>query len=148
MKVILMTDCKKERAIKMVKKKEKKNREEKAVRRETAGAGEICGDKFCPIHGLHKLKLRGRVFEGKVMKKLHSRIVIQFERMKYIKKYERYDKRKTKLHVRLPKCMEDKISVGDLVRVAETRPISKMIHFVVVELVKGGGGAKSGETKK
>ena len=94
-----------------------------------------CSDRLCPIHGDKKLKLRGRTFEGAVVKKLHGRVTIYFERMMKVPKYERYEKRKTKLHARLPSCMQDEINVGDRIQIAETRPISKMIHFVVVKVV-------------
>lgn len=93
-----------------------------------------CTDKDCYAHG--NLKLRGRVFEGTVIKKFHKRVVIEFERMVYVRKYERYKKSKTKIHARLPVCIEDKVNVGDLVRVQECRPLSKIIHFVVVAKIK------------
>lgn len=99
-----------------------------------------CSDKICPTHGTNKLKSRGRIFEGKVIKKLPHRIVIQFERMLKIPKYERYEKRKTKIHARVPACMDEKVKEGDLVQVAETRPISKTIHAVLIKI--------KGETKK
>lgn len=95
-----------------------------------------CTDKFCPFHGKKKLKLRGRTFQGDVIRKHSGRLTIQFERMIKILKYERYEKRKTKIHARLPDCLNNKISEGDLVEVAETRPISKTIHFVVTKLIK------------
>jgi small subunit ribosomal protein S17 len=95
-----------------------------------------CTDKFCPIHGAQKLKTRGRSFEGLVVKKLPGRVTIQFERMVKIPKYERYEKRKTKIHARLPDCMKQDINVGDLISIDETRPISKTIHFVVNHVVK------------
>lgn len=109
----------------MVKKIEKK--QEKVVE---------CNDKFCPIHGSQKLKTRGRSFEGTVIKKLPGRVTIQFERMIKIPKYERYEKRKTKIHARLPDCMKHDLDVGDLILIDETRPISKTIHFVVNKVVK------------
>jgi len=96
-----------------------------------------CADKFCPVHGEKKLKIRGRIFEGEVIKKHHGRVTIQFTRMFKIRKYERYEKRRTKIHARLPQCMEEDINVGDLIQVAETRPISKMIHFVVIKKIGG-----------
>jgi small subunit ribosomal protein S17 len=99
-----------------------------------------CRDRFCPTHGKDKLKLRGRTFEGEVVKKLPGRVSIQFERMVSLPKYERYEKRKTKLHARLPSCLEDSVFVGDRIQIAETRPISKMIHFVVSKLIKSSGG--------
>ena len=40
-----------------------------------------CKDRLCPKHGDRKLKMRGRTFEGTVIKKLHGRVTIQFERM-------------------------------------------------------------------
>lgn len=119
-----------------------KKKTEKVIDREkkkkTAGAVE-CADKFCPFHGEKKLKLRGRIFQGKVIKKLPGRVVIQFERVLYIRKYERYEKRRTRLHARLPDCMKDGVNVGDLIQIAETRPISKMIHFVVNKVIRRKG---------
>ncbi len=101
-----------------------------------------CKDRLCPIHGDKKLKMRGRIFQGEVFKILPGRVSIQFERMLKLHKYERYEKRKTKIHARLPDCMRESISVGDLIEIAETRPISKMIHFVVVRVIKKVEGKK------
>jgi len=95
-----------------------------------------CQDKDCHIHG--SLKARGKIFKGKVIKKFHKRVVIEFERMSYIRKYERYAKSKTKIHARLPICMEEKINIGDEITVQECRPLSKIIHFVVIGKVGGG----------
>jgi small subunit ribosomal protein S17 len=96
----------------------------------------VCNDRLCPVHGDRKLKMRGRTFEGAVIKKLHGRVTIQFERMLKLAKYERYEKRRTKIHARLPDCMKDDVAVGDLIQIAETRPISKTIHFVVSKVIK------------
>jgi small subunit ribosomal protein S17 len=95
-----------------------------------------CKDRLCPTHGDRKLKMRGRTFEGVVVKKLPGRVTIQFERMMKLPKYERYEKRSTKIHARLTDCMKDDANVGDLIQISETRPISKMIHFVVSKIVK------------
>ena len=92
-----------------------------------------CGDRNCHLHG--NLKVRGRIFEGEVTKKFPKRIVIEFERMIYVRKYERYKKSKTKIHARLPICMEKDIQVGDLIKIQECRPLSKIIHFVVIEKI-------------
>ncbi|MCR4284891.1 MAG: 30S ribosomal protein S17 [archaeon] len=104
-----------------------------------------CKDKLCPIHGERKLKMRGRTFDGVIIKKLPGRVTIQFERMIKVPKYERYEKRRTKIHARLPDCII--AGVGDLVQVAETRPISKMIHFVVSNVIKKSMEASSNESK-
>ena len=95
-----------------------------------------CKDRLCPVHGDRKLKMRGRTFEGAVIRKFPGRVTIQFERMISLPKYERYEKRRTKIHARLPDCMKDDVAVGDLIQIAETRPISKMIHFVVSKVIK------------
>ncbi len=93
-----------------------------------------------------KINPRGKIFEGIVKKKFNKRVVIEFERNVYIRKYERYAPSRTKIHARLPEAMEKEINVGDLVRVQECRPLSKIIHFVVVQKIKSadenlnGGG--------
>jgi small subunit ribosomal protein S17 len=112
----------------------KKKVEESKRKKEEKIVETKCQDKDCHIHG--HLKARGRIFKGRVTKKFHKRVVIEFERMIYIRKYERYAKSKTKIHARLPICMEKEINVGDLIRVQECRPLSKIIHFVVIEKIK------------
>ncbi len=93
-----------------------------------------CADKTCPEHG--NLKVRGRTFKGYVIRKFHKRIVIEFERIVYIRKYERYLKKKTRIHARLPECKEKEVNVGDYVLVGECRPLSKMIHTVYLKKLK------------
>jgi len=56
--------------------------------------------------------------------------------MTYVRKYERYARAKTKIHARLPDCMKDSINVGDYIKVQECRPLSKLIHFVVIGKIK------------
>ncbi len=88
----------------------------------------------CPIHG--HLRVRGRSFQGTVLRKFPKRVVIIFERTIYVPKYERYAKARTKLHARLPSCMENEIQVGDYITISECRPLSKIIHFVVVRKLR------------
>ena len=109
-------------------------------------AEEKCNDFACPKHG--QISLRGRSFRGTVIKKFPKRVVIEFERTIYIKKYERYAKRKTKLHARLPDCIAKEINIGDYVEIMECRPISKIIHFVVVGKVDRGKGRWKWELKQ
>lgn len=106
-------------------KKPKKKVEESSV---------ACEDPHCPIHG--ELAARGRTFEGLVIKKFPRRLTIQFERTIYIRKYERYIKKRTKLHARIPVCMEGQIQEGDYIQIQECRPLSKIIHFVVTKLIR------------
>ena len=77
---------------------------------------------------------RRRTFQGTVTKKFEKRVVIEFERTVRIPKYERFAKKKTRLHARIPEGIE--INVGDLVKVKETRPLSKIIHFLVIDVIK------------
>jgi small subunit ribosomal protein S17 len=99
-----------------------------------------CSDAHCPEHGT--LSARGRVFEGTVIKKFHRRIVIEFERTLFIKKYERYIKKSTKLHARLPLCKMSGVNLGDYVQIRECRPLSKIIHFVYVKTVRSKESGK------
>lgn len=116
----------------------KKTEENKKTEKGTAIVStSSCNDPKCHIHG--SLKVRGRIFEGKVTKKFPTRITIEFERMIYIRKYERYFKYKTKIHARLPKCMESEINIGDLIQIQECRPLSKIIHFIVIKKLKNAG---------
>jgi small subunit ribosomal protein S17 len=106
------------------------------LKKETEIAGTLpkCRDRKCPRHG--SLKVRGRVFEGRVTRKFESRVTIELERMVYSRKYERYYRRKTKIHAHLPACMENEIQLGDLIRIQECRPLSKIIHFTVIKKLK------------
>ncbi len=105
-----------------------------------------CNDKFCPVHG--QISLRGRSFKGAVIKKFPKRAVIEFDRTLYVKKYERYSKRKTKLHARLPDCMFDDINIGDYIEIKECRPISKIVHFIVVKKLTTSSLSDNNEGEK
>ena len=82
--------------------------------------------------------LRGRKFEGYVIRKFDKRVTIQFEKVKFVRKYERYTKSKTKIHAYLPQEMKDEINIGDYIQIRESRPLSKIIHHVVVKKIKDG----------
>jgi ribosomal protein S17 len=85
-----------------------------------------------------KINPRGRIFEGVVIKKFSNRVVIQFERTVYVRKFERYKKSRTKLHARLTEEFSEKIMIGDLISIQECRPLSKTIHFIVTNKIKSG----------
>ncbi|MBS1266238.1 MAG: 30S ribosomal protein S17 [Candidatus Woesearchaeota archaeon] len=91
-----------------------------------------CKDSFCPFHG--KTKLRGRVLLGNIVRaKAHKTVTVVINRKKYVKKYERYEMRKTKILAHNSPCIGAKL--GDRVKVKETRPLSKRKHFAVVEVL-------------
>lgn len=79
---------------------------------------------------------RGRKFEGYVIKKFPGRITIGLERVRPVKKYERYIKIRSKMHARLPKELEDKIDVGDYIQIQECRPLSKILHHIVTKKIR------------
>ncbi len=120
----------------MAKERAKEKQKEKETKQKENQKQKICNDKNCPIHG--SIALRGRKFKGIVTRKhiKQKKVTIEFERMVFIRKYERFAKKITRIHAHLPDCMQDEIAVGDVVEVHETRPISKMIHFVVTRKIK------------
>lgn len=88
-----------------------------------------CNDKNCPFHG--KLSVRGRMFEGVVVSdKMDKSVTIKFDRFYFIPKYERHEKRKTKIKAHNPPCINAK--QGDHVKIVECRPLSKTKNFVVI----------------
>lgn len=91
-----------------------------------------CNDKDCPFHGT--LPVRGQVIMGTVVStKRQNTVSVEREFMHYVKKYERYEKRTSTYHAHCPPCMN--LTVGDTVRIAECRPLSKTVSFVTVEKV-------------
>lgn len=89
-----------------------------------------CSDTKCPFHG--NLSVRGRQFTGTVTStKMRKTAVIEFERLYFLKKYERYEKRRTKLKVHNPECINAK--EGDVVNLIECRPLSKTKNFVIIK---------------
>ena len=92
-----------------------------------------CNDKKCPFHG--NLKLHGRVFMGNITKvDLNKSATIEFLNFYYMPKYERYEKRITRIHVHNPPCINAK--GNDHVKIVETKKISKTKNFVIVEVIK------------
>jgi len=89
-----------------------------------------CDDVNCPFHG--KLPVRGQIIEGVVVSdKAEKTVVVQRVYMKKIRKYERYEKRRSKIHAHNPPCIAAR--AGDVVKIMECRPLSKTKSFVVVE---------------
>lgn len=92
-----------------------------------------CNDRNCPFHG--NLSVRGKIFDGIVVSnKMQKSAIVKRERLFYVKKYERYEKRTSKFHVHIPECIS--ADIGDKVKIMECRPLSKTISFVIVEVGK------------
>ncbi len=93
-----------------------------------------CDDLNCPFHG--ELAVRGRVFEGVVVSaKMDKAVVVRRDYLHYVRKFMRYERRRSRIPSHNPPCIDAK--EGDRVTIAECRPISKTVSFVVVERLEG-----------
>ncbi|MDI9643123.1 MAG: 30S ribosomal protein S17 [Archaeoglobaceae archaeon] len=92
----------------------------------------VCNDERCPFHGT--LSIRGQVLSGRVLRVYGKTAVIERELIKFVPKYERYMRKRSRIHAHNPDCIRAK--PGDVVRIAECRPISKTKSFVIIEVVK------------
>jgi small subunit ribosomal protein S17 len=90
-----------------------------------------CSDPNCPFHG--SLRIRGKMLTGKVVSvSAKNMAVVQRESTQFKNKYLRYLKKRHKLHAHVSPCID--LSVGETVTVAECKPISKTVSFVVVNI--------------
>jgi small subunit ribosomal protein S17 len=95
-----------------------------------------CSDPLCPFCSTDSksLKIRGRLINGVVVSlKGTNRSVIERNFLHYVKKYDRYEKRHSRINAHITPCLE--INVGDSVLIGECRPIAKNISYIVVNKV-------------
>jgi small subunit ribosomal protein S17 len=98
---------------------------------------EACADENCPFHGT--LSVRGQTLEGQVASTdMDKTVVVEREYDVTVPKYDRLMKRRSRVPAHAPSCMT--LEVGDTVRIAETRPLSKTKSHVVVERLDDDGG--------
>ncbi len=91
-----------------------------------------CTDKKCPIHG--EISVRGNVFTGAVISaKPNKTVIVERPIVKFVPKYERYTKSKSRIYAHNPECINAK--ENDVVKVGETRKLSKTKSFVVIEII-------------
>ncbi|HTW40275.1 MAG TPA: 30S ribosomal protein S17 [Thermoplasmata archaeon] len=89
-----------------------------------------CSDRHCPFHG--RLSLRGQVIEGTVVStSMQHTAVVERTLLHFVSKFERYEKRRRRYLAHAPPCLN--VPVGHRVRIAETRPLSKLVSFCIVE---------------
>ena len=89
-----------------------------------------CDDPDCPFHG--SLSVRGRVLEGTVASaEMNKTVIVRRDFLKYVPKYRRYERRHSHIPAHNPPCVN--ASENDWVKIAECRPISKSVSFVVVQ---------------
>jgi len=97
---------------------------------------EECKDQSCPYHGT--TRVRGKITQGVVVsKKSRNTIIIRRDYVQFIKKFQRYERRNTRLPCHLPECLVHEIEIGDLVKVGESRKISKTKAFIVLGKISG-----------
>lgn len=115
-----------EKAEQMVDKNEKTQKESKH--------SVSCDDVKCALHG--KIEARGRTFTGVVISdKMQKTVTVEWPRLFYIPKFERYEKRRSRVKAHNPACIAAKS--GDTVKIAECRPIAKTVAFVIIEKFAG-----------
>ena len=91
-----------------------------------------CEDPNCPYHGT--LPVRGKILDGTVAStKMSGTITVERGHLQYLKKYMRYERRRSKILAHSPPCLE--LKEGDRVRIIECRPISKEVSFVAIEKI-------------
>ncbi len=89
-----------------------------------------CNDKKCPFHG--DISMRGRMFTGIVVARdVHRTATVEWGRRVKNPKYERYEKKRTKIRAHNPPCIDAK--QGDNVSIMECKPLSKTKNFVIIE---------------
>ncbi|MEM0037697.1 MAG: 30S ribosomal protein S17 [Zestosphaera sp.] len=97
---------------------------------------EVCGDPECPWHG--SIKVRGGLLVGSVVKLRAKKVaVVEREYLVYVSKYRRYERRRSKIHARIPPCIP--LKLGDQVLIGETRPLAKSVAWVILGIIKKGG---------
>jgi small subunit ribosomal protein S17 len=90
---------------------------------------QVCTDVKCPFHG--RLPVRGQMLEGVVVSaRMQNTVVVERQYLRYIQKYERFEKRTHRLNVHAPPCLG--LQVGHRIVAMECRPLGKTVHFVAI----------------
>lgn len=98
-----------------------------------------CSDQSCPFHG--SFPVRGQQIVGQVISaKMQNSVLVRREYLRYMPKFERFEKRTSKYTAHHPSCID--VRPGDQVTIMECRPISKTKKFVVIEARAGQLGIK------
>ncbi len=95
-----------------------------------------CNDLKCPFHGT--ISLRGAVFTGRVISaKERKSAVVAIDYTRKVRKFERLEKKRSKLHCHVPSCIT--IKEGDLVEVNECRKLSRTKAHVITKVISNAG---------
>lgn len=88
------------------------------------------GDTMNPFNGT--LRVRGSVIVGTVVSaKMQGTAIVEKQHQRVVEKYERIEKRTRRYAAHVPSNID--VKAGDEVVIAECRPLSKTVNFVVVE---------------
>ncbi len=89
-----------------------------------------CNDINCPFHGT--IAVRGRVLEGTVVSsKMERTVIVKRDYLNYTSSFKRYERRRSHTPAHNPPCIG--AHEGDRIKIAECRPVSKTVSFVVVQ---------------
>ena len=89
------------------------------------------GDNKNPFNGT--LSIRGKIFEGRVVKSAaKNTVILEKESPIYFEKFKRYGRGKNRIHAHVPSNLD--VNDGDRVTAAECRQLAKSVSFVVVEV--------------
>ncbi|MEM7821230.1 MAG: 30S ribosomal protein S17 [Candidatus Aenigmatarchaeota archaeon] len=92
-----------------------------------------CSNPKCCWHG--SVKIRGKIIEGVVVSsKAQKTAIVEREYFHFIPKYERYERRRSRIPAYNPECISAK--EGDRVRIGECRPLSKTKKFIIIEVLR------------
>ncbi len=88
------------------------------------------GDQKNPWNGT--LPVRGSTIVGTVVStRMQNTAIVEKQHELLVPKFERIEKRTRRYAAHIPSNVD--VAVGDEVLIAECRPLSKTVHFVVVE---------------
>uniref|UniRef100_A0A7C5TKA5 Small ribosomal subunit protein uS17 n=1 Tax=Ignisphaera aggregans TaxID=334771 RepID=A0A7C5TKA5_9CREN len=100
-----------------------------------------CNDKKCPWHG--NISVRGALIVGKVAKaRMHNTAIVEREYLVWIRKFKRYERKRSRIHAHNPPCINAK--EGDVVLIGETRPLAKSVSFVILGILQQNIEGKTG----
>jgi small subunit ribosomal protein S17 len=81
------------------------------------------------------ISTRGMIFTGVVVStKAPKTAVVAIDYLRKVPKFERVEKRRTKLHVHIPDGME--VKLADKVKFVECRKLSKTKSHIITEVLK------------
>ncbi len=101
-------------------------------------------DKNCPFYG--ELNVKKASLVGTIIKKdAHGTATIEWERSRFVPKYERFEFRRSRIRVHNPASINAQI--GEKVLVARTRPIRKTKHHVIIKVIADEVTEKAAKSK-